>query len=110
MKDQINEPIPEERKVTTIIEIIHLAEDWLSTKEESEPQKMVSLFDDLQTLENALLTNNPDIIQNTLESLDENLNRLITLRTKVGAVNNSITNSENNIESQKLLNASYKEK
>lgn len=106
--DQINEPIPEERKSNDNLPDYSPGRGLASTQEESEPQKMVSLFDDLQTLENALLTNNPDIIQNTLESLDEDLNRLITLRTKVGAINNSITNSENNIESQKLLNASYK--
>jgi flagellar hook-associated protein 3 FlgL len=109
--DQQNEPIPEQEKGYDNLPPYSPGRGLASVQEQQpEPQKMVSLFDDLQTLENALLTNNPDIVQNTLENLDDNLNRLIALRTKVGAISNSITNSENSIENQKLLNASYKSK
>ncbi len=69
-----------------------------------------SIFDHLKTLENALLTNNPDIIQNTLENLDDDFNRLVTLRTKIGAFHNSVLSTEADIENQKVSNESYKSK
>ncbi len=69
-----------------------------------------SLFDHLETLENALLTNNPDIIQNILERLDDDFNRLVTLRTKIGSFHNSVLSTEDDIGNQKLANEQYKTK
>ena len=69
-----------------------------------------SIFDELSSLENALLTNNPDIIQNLLEQLDRSIDRVIAQRTQVGALSNNINNAENNIEKMKLLNEEYKTK
>lgn len=74
----------------------------------NEPVERQNLFDHLDSLENALLTNNADAIQNLLESLDEHFDRLVTLRTRVGSIHNSVINSEANIEKQKILNESYK--
>ncbi len=75
-----------------------------------EPSERQSLFDHLQTLENALLANNPDVIQGLLEELDGHFERLVTLRTRVGALSNSVANSEQNIEKTKILNEQYKSK
>lgn len=69
-----------------------------------------SIFDELSSLENALLTNNPDIIQNLLEQMDRSIDRIVAHRAKVGALSNNISNAENNIEKQKLLNEEYKSK
>jgi flagellar hook-associated protein 3 FlgL len=69
-----------------------------------------SIFDELASLENALLSNNPDVIQNLLEQLDRSIDRVITYRTQVGALSNNINNAENNIEKMKLLNEEYKTK
>ena len=69
-----------------------------------------SIFDELASLENALLTNNPDIIQNLLEQMDRSIDRVVAHRAKVGALSNNISNAENNIEKQKLLNEEYKTK
>ena len=69
-----------------------------------------SIFDELASLENALLTNNPDIVQNLLEQLDRSIDRVIAHRTQVGALSNNINNAENNIEKQKLLNEEFKTK
>lgn len=69
-----------------------------------------SIFDELSSLENALLTNNPDIVQNLLEQLDRSIDRVIAHRTQVGALANNINNAENNIEKQKLLNEEFKTK
>ena len=69
-----------------------------------------SLFSDLASLENALLTNNHQIVQSLLPSLDNHLTRLISTRAKIGSVMNSITNSEESIEKNKLLNEQYRSK
>jgi flagellar hook-associated protein 3 FlgL len=67
-----------------------------------------SIFDELASLENALLTDNPDIIQSLLEQFDRSIDRVISYRAKVGALSNNISNAENNIEKVKLLNEEYK--
>ncbi len=69
-----------------------------------------NIFDELSSLENALLTNNPDIVQNLLEQLDRSIDRVIAHRTQIGALTNNISNAENNIEKMKLLNEEYKTK
>lgn len=70
----------------------------------------VSMFDELRALENAMLTDNPQIIQSLLERLDESLERTVTFRTEIGALTNTIQNAEGNIEKTKLLNENYKSK
>lgn len=69
-----------------------------------------SLFQELESLENALITNNHEVIQDLLPRLDESMDRLIEIRTKIGSIINSIDNSENAIEKTKLLNAEYTSK
>lgn len=77
----------------------------------AEPQQTTSsIFDELQSLENALLTDNPDIIQNLLEQMDRSIDRVIAQRTQVGALSNNISNAESNIEKLKLHNEEYKTK
>jgi flagellar hook-associated protein 3 FlgL len=67
-----------------------------------------SIFQDLKTLNNALLTNNHEIIQDLLPQLDGGIDRLIEIRTKIGSTINSIDNAENNIEKTKLMHAEYR--
>jgi flagellar hook-associated protein 3 FlgL len=78
----------------------------------SQPSEGIStsIFDELASLENALLTNNPDVIQSLLEQMDRSTDRVIAYRAKIGALSNNISNAENNIEKQKLLNEEYKTK
>jgi len=64
----------------------------------------------INTLENAMKTNNPEIIQSLLPVLDQDLDGLIQTRTTIGSTINSIENASNNIEKTKLLNAEYKTK
>jgi flagellar hook-associated protein 3 FlgL len=70
----------------------------------------VSIFDELRALENAMLTDNPQIIQSMLERLDNSINRVISARTQVGALTNSLTNNESNLEKSKLFNEAHKSK
>ena len=78
--------------------------------ESPEGEVAVSIFDELRGLENALLTDNPQIIQGLLERLDTSIERVITYRTEVGSLANTITNAETNIEKTKLLNETHKSK
>jgi flagellar hook-associated protein 3 FlgL len=70
----------------------------------------LSMFDELRSLENALITDNPQIIQNLLEKLDDSLERVVAVRTRIGALMNTITNSDANIEKDKLANETQKSK
>ena len=76
----------------------------------SQDQVNSSIFDELASLENALLTDNPDIIQNLLEKIDTSIDRVIAQRTQVGALSNNIANAEGNIEKLKLHNEEFKTK
>ncbi len=81
----------------------------LASAEENKEVE-VSVFDELRALENAMLTDNPNIIQGLLEKFDTSLERVVKLRTEIGALSNTVSNSENNIEKTKLLNESHKSK
>ena len=69
-----------------------------------------SIFDELRALENALLTDSPEIIQSLLERLDSSIERVVTYRTEIGALTNTLSNAENNIEKAKLTNEAMKTK
>jgi len=78
-----------------------------STEGEEVP---VSIFDELRALENAMLTDNPQVIQGLLERLDDSVDRVVRHRTEIGALTNTISNAETNIEKTKLLNEAHKSK
>lgn len=75
-----------------------------------EQEEMASIFDELRALENAMVTDNPQIIQGLLERLDSSMDRIVAFRTQLGALTNTISNAENNIEKTKLLNEAHKSK
>ncbi|MGE3609628.1 MAG: flagellar hook-associated protein FlgL [Bacteriovoracaceae bacterium] len=77
--------------------------------EEAAPVE-TSIFDELKALENALLTDNPQLVQGLLEKLDASIERTVAFRTEIGALTNTISNAENNIEKTKLLNEAHKSK
>lgn len=77
----------------------------------TEPEEVsASIFDELRSLENAMLTDNPQVIQGLLERLDDSIDRVVRHRTEIGALTNTISNSETNIEKMKLLNEAHKSK
>lgn len=75
-----------------------------------EEETNSSIFDELYALENALLTDSPEVIQSLLEKLDTTIDRVVSFRTKIGALSNTAANAESNIEKTKLLNESHKSK
>lgn len=89
------------------VNLDNLARTPASTETAGE-EVAVSVFDELRGLENALLTDNPEVIQGLLERLDQSIERMITYRTEIGALTNTITNAETNIEKTKLLNEAHK--
>jgi flagellar hook-associated protein 3 FlgL len=77
----------------------------------TDPQEVpVSIFDELRSLENALITDNPQVIQNLLERMDASIDRVVAFRTQIGAFTNTISNAETNIEKIKLVNETQKSK
>ena len=68
----------------------------------------VSVFDEMRALENALLTDNPQIIQSLLERLDASMEKMVAYRTQIGALTNTVSNAESNIEKTKLVNEAQK--
>lgn len=69
-----------------------------------------SIIHHMQALEDALNTNNPEIIQSLLPVIDKDMDQLVQLRTKIGSTINSIDHAAENIEKTDLLNAEYKSK
>jgi flagellar hook-associated protein 3 FlgL len=67
-----------------------------------------SIFDDLDTLHNALLTDNHEIIQDLLPRFDKGIDRLIETRTKIGSIINSIDISTEKIDKETLINQEYR--
>ena len=56
----------------------------------------------MNSLVAALENSDPKIIQAHLEDIDQAQNRIITLRTRVGAIYNSVLSTRNNIEKSKI--------
>ncbi len=102
-KSDVDLPAVEE-KINPQIEVMRKP---ASTEPEVVP---VSVFDELRALENAMLTDNPQVIQGLLERLDESSERVVKYRTEIGALTNTISNAETNIEKTKLLNEAHKSK
>lgn len=81
-----------------------------SHKEEIRQPMERNIIHHMQALEDALNTNNPEIIQGLLPVIDKDMDNLVQLRTKIGSTINSIDNASENIEKTNLLNAEYKSK
>jgi flagellar hook-associated protein 3 FlgL len=65
-----------------------------------------NIFSQLQALTNALENNDPKMIQGLLEKFDTTISRLVTLRTRIGSIENSVESSKNNLGSENIDNAS----
>lgn len=110
MQQQI---MQEEQPDTNDIKINRNLASQFEPQEEAEQQIMErggNIIKHINSLENALKTNTPEIVQTLLPILDQDMNNLIEIRTGIGSTINSIENAESNIEKTKLLNAEYKTK
>ncbi|MDH4467736.1 MAG: flagellar hook-associated protein FlgL [Bacteriovoracaceae bacterium] len=68
----------------------------------------VSVFEVLENMYNALVTDNPKIIQTLLSDLDSFQEHVVRMRTKIGSLSNSIQYSEFNTDKDKVLNESQR--
>ena len=69
-----------------------------------------SVFSLLGGLKDALMSSDPDQVQNLLEKIDSSISRLVTLRTKVGSIINSVDNAELNLEKNEVIDSTHKSK
>ncbi len=81
--------------------------------EDGEPQKNTfktrdNIFAQLAGLTSALDNNDPEMIQGLLEKFDNSISRLITLRTKIGSITNSVDSSKSGLESDNVDHTSRK--
>ena len=79
--------------------------------EEQENEKFQdrnNIFTILDTLSTALETNSPDVVQSLLPKIESATDRVVTLRTRIGSIQNSLDNAEKNVEQQSLNNKERK--
>ncbi|MFN8371080.1 MAG: flagellin, partial [Bacteriovoracaceae bacterium] len=69
-----------------------------------------SVFDQLKTLERALITGDTDSIQDLLPRLDQSISQVIEIRTRIGSLTNSIQNADTALDQMNLNLAEYKSK
>ena len=87
-----------------------LASDSIAEKQKAAEgsQTENSIFKLLEKLEAALQSANADAIQELLPELDEAMSRVVTLRTRLGSISQSIASSESSIEKGKVFNEKHK--
>ena len=69
---------------------------------ESSYKTRDNIFSQLQALISGLENNDPKMIQGLLEKFDQTTSRLITLRTKIGSIVNSVESSKSMIEKENI--------
>ena len=111
----VSDLTPENKTEPTDQELLENSIDRQIASETPKPikeDKLIhsSIFNELKALEDALMTNNPEITQDLLEKIDNSTERVISLRTEVGALYNTVANSKINIEKMKLLNEEHRSK
>ncbi len=68
------------------------------------------IFGNLDALANAMENNDGDTIRGLLERFDDNLDRVISMRTKIGSLNQNISAATENLGLEKVNNAEIKSK
>lgn len=63
---------------------------------------MDNIFAQLSGLTNALENNDPKMIQGLLEKFDNSISRLVSLRTRIGSITNSVETSRGGLESENV--------
>jgi flagellar hook-associated protein 3 FlgL len=83
--------------------------DLASVKSNTHEYKSRSnIFSLLDGLTSSLENNDPNLTQSLLEKFDESINRLVTMRTKVGSIMNSVESSKVGNEDAKIDAATRK--
>ncbi|MBC7427786.1 MAG: flagellar hook-associated protein FlgL [Bacteriovorax sp.] len=92
---------------------VKLNRDLASEKETAEVdpeaakfESRDNMFSQLQALTSALENNDPKMIQGLLEKFDTTISRLVTLRTRIGSIENSVESSKNSLGAENIDHAS----
>jgi flagellar hook-associated protein 3 FlgL len=64
-----------------------------------------NIFSQLQALTSALENNDPQMVQGLLEKFDTTISRLVTLRTRIGSITNSVESSKNTLGTENIDHA-----
>jgi flagellar hook-associated protein 3 FlgL len=83
-------------------------EEIASNPEDTKFKSRDNIFSQLQALTSALENNDPKMVQSLLEKFDNTVSRLVTLRTRVGSIVNSIESSKNSLSSENIDHAARK--
>lgn len=102
--DQFQKPEVKPKEVDPMSNSRSLANVTPSNSEE-EFKTRDNIFSQLRGLATALENNDPKTIQALLERFDNSVTRLITLRTKVGSITNSINTTKLTTESENIDHA-----
>lgn len=99
--------VPEEYKTEEEKEALRGQDRGLASKQPPVPDEKgyktsVNVFSLLDGLTSSLENNDPVYTQSLLEKFDKAINRLVTMRTKVGSVMNSISSSKVENEDSKI--------
>ena len=73
-----------------------------ASQTESGYKNRDNIFSQLQALVSGLENNDSKMIQGLLEKLDSTVSRLVTLRTKIGSIANSVESSKNMMEKENI--------
>lgn len=96
------EPLQDDAKIPT-------AERKLASVTKQQPEDGFNtrnnIFAHLDALASGLQNNDPDLIQSLLPKLDQDIDRLIGLRTQVGSLVTSVQNSQNVIQTEQVDHA-----
>jgi len=92
-------------------EVKNLNRELASTKEGPKMfHKGVNILAQLDILSNALENNNAEAIRGLLEKIDDSISRMVSMRTKVGAVTRNIQHAVDTINIDKVNDIGYKSK
>ncbi len=78
----------------------------LNNDDERQFKARDNIFSQLQALTSALENNDPKMVQGLLEKFDNTISRLVTLRTRIGSITNSVDTSKNSLSSENIDHAS----
>ena len=73
-------------------------------------ERRLGIFQQLDGFISALENGDTLLVQSLLEKFDDSINHLITLRTQIGAISNSVENSRTALESENIEAMSRKSK
>lgn len=109
-QNRIEHPLKKIPEIQSIKPKSETNQRGLASDEETTFATKDNIFAQLSNFISALENNEPQVVQDLLGRLDRSITNLITLRTRVGSIINSIENAQDSVEVSKLNNADRRSK